>query len=76
MRALVDLQGAGRREVLPAGVAVVLFGRAARRGGPKQAGHSRAADWRIRWREQEAEGRVMVSVDWMTVSVHLCFDWS
>ena len=76
VRALVDLQGAGRGEVLPAGVAVVLLGRAAGGRGPQQAGHSRAADGRIGWREEEAERRVMVTLHWVAVSVHLRFDWA
>ena len=76
VRALVDLQGAGRGEVLPTGVAVVLLGRAAGGRGPQQAGHSRAADGRIGWREEEAEARVMVTLHWVAVSVHLRFDWA
>lgn len=42
VRALVDLQGAGRREVLPAGAAVVLPGRTSKRGGAEEGGGPRA----------------------------------
>lgn len=42
--ALVDLQGAGRREVLPTDVAVVLLRWPARRSRAQQGGHPQAAN--------------------------------
>lgn len=74
--ALMDLQGAGRREVLPADVAVVLlrhspWGSRAEEGGRPQAAHGR-----VHRREVEAQWRLR-RIGWivgLVVTVHLSFN--
>lgn len=59
VRPLVDLQGAGGREVLPADVAVVLLGRAAGGRRAEQRAHGRAAHRGEHWGDVQAEGLLL-----------------
>lgn len=75
VRALVDLQGAGRGEGLPARLAVVLLGRPAWRGG--QHGRKAGAQHRRRPGGHLARGRqrwTLAQRDGLAVPVHFHFD--
>lgn len=73
--ALMDLQGAGRREVLPTDVAVVLLRCPTRRSRAEQGSHSWAANGCISRGDVNAEWWVLSfgRVVGLTVTIHLGF---